>query len=98
MESFGLNWAEAMAAGIPIVASNVGSIPEYIKDNERGLLFPAGNHEALAHTVIRIFENERLAKHIAENGQQYALKNFGVDHATEKILGIYTQLLFKTSL
>jgi glycosyltransferase involved in cell wall biosynthesis len=98
MESFGLNWAEAMAAGIPVVASAIGSIPEYVKDCERGLLFPARDHEALAQCVIKLFRDSRLAKHLAENGQQYVQKQFRVERATDEILGIYNRLLDKTSL
>ncbi len=93
MESFGLNWAEAMAAGIPIVASAIGSIPEYVKDCEYGLLFPPRNNEALAHCIIKLFRDSILAKQLAENGQQYAQKQFRVERATDEILEIYRRLL-----
>lgn len=95
MESFGLNWAEAMAAGIPIVASAIGSIPEYVKDNERGFLFSAQDHEALANCVIKILKDSRFAKQLTENGQQYAQKQFRVERATEEILEIYNNLLLR---
>lgn len=95
MESFGLNWAEAMAAGIPVVASAIGSITEYIQDGKTGILFPARNHDALADAILELLSNERYALQVGRNGQIYAREHFALQRAAKEILHLYQSLLEK---
>ncbi len=95
MESFGLNWAEAMAAGIPVVASAIGSIPEYIHDNETGILFPPRDAKALAGTVVHLLSLPEQAKKIGNQGRAYAHTNFTLDRAVKELLNIYNNLVKK---
>ena len=62
-ESFGLAALEAMACGVPVVASDVGGIPEVVSDGETGLLAPVGDVPALARHVARLIgdDTERAA-------------------------------------
>ncbi len=93
MESFGLNWAQAMACGCPVIASAIGSIPEYIKSYETGLLFTPRDHEDLAQQILTLFSNPILTKKIAIQGKAYAQKHFSVERATDEILKLYQKLL-----
>ena len=60
---------EAFACGLPVVSTNAGGIP-YIIENERtGLLVGINDHEALAAAAVRLFEEQGLAKRLAENAR-----------------------------
>jgi glycosyltransferase involved in cell wall biosynthesis len=93
MESFGLNWAEAMASGSCVVASAVGSLPEYITDGENGVLFPTKDHDALAACVIRLLSNNAERKKIARTGQRFAQTHFTGERAVKEIKEIYQGVL-----
>lgn len=91
MESFGLNWAEAMASGVPVIASAIGSVPEFVKNN--GVLVPPRNEQALADAVIKILTDENFARKIARQGQKYAAHHFGISHAVDSLVKLYTYLV-----
>ncbi len=59
-ETLGLVGAEAQAAGVPLIASNLGAIPEYVRHEINGLLFPAGDADALRQRMLRILQEPRL--------------------------------------
>jgi glycosyltransferase involved in cell wall biosynthesis len=61
---------EALAAGVPCVATSVGAMPELIDDGISGLLVPPGNASALAQAVERILSDDALAKRLGEFGRQ----------------------------
>ena len=63
---------EAMAAGVPVVASNVGGIPSLIQDGVNGLLFPSGDAVALAACLRRLLSDEDLRKRMGEQGYAIA--------------------------
>lgn len=73
---------EAMAAGRPVVASDVGGIPYLVRDGETGLLFPSGDHAALADRLSRLLTDRNLADRLAQNGQQMVREQF-----TEEYVG-----------
>lgn len=92
-ETFGLNWAEAMAAGCPVVASSVGSIPELINGN--GVLIKRSDPLALAQAVIGILKNKEYSDRLSLEGQKYANNVFKVERAAEEFIKIFTKLLNK---
>ena len=61
MEAFPNSVMEAMAAGLPIVATEVGGIPELIANGRNGLLVPAGDSDALAAAIVRLLDERDLA-------------------------------------
>jgi glycosyltransferase involved in cell wall biosynthesis len=71
-EGFGLALVEAMAAGLPVIASSSGGVPEIIDDGINGLLFPPGNAVALSEKLETLIENGNLKKTIAENAVRRA--------------------------
>ncbi len=88
-ESFGMAVLEAFAAGIPVVASRIGAIPELLEDNKTGLLFEFGNATDLSEKMLSVIENPNLISKFKSNiGKIKTIE----DYATE-ILGVYNQLL-----
>lgn len=73
---------EAMQAGVPIVASDVGGIPEIIEDNVNGFLIKSNDHEALAEKILQILENPALAQKFSAASRQ-KLKEFSLQKMIE---------------
>jgi len=71
-EGFGMVAAEGMAAGLPIVASDAGSLPEVISPPAGGILVPAGNATALAHEVTRLLEEPSLRARLSGTARRSA--------------------------
>jgi len=66
-ESFGIVNLEAMALGIPIIASNIGGIPDIVKDNRNGLLFSSGNIDDLKSKILLLLKDIDLYEKIKRN-------------------------------
>jgi glycosyltransferase involved in cell wall biosynthesis len=69
-EGMGRVLVEAMAAGLPIVASRVGGIPDLVKDGENGLLVPPANASALAKAISDLLTDKKKQKRMAEAGKK----------------------------
>ncbi len=77
-EGFPYAILEAMAAGVPIVASDVGGIPEMIKNGQNGFLVKPNDHEALAEKILQILENPSLAQKFSASALQ-KVKEFSLE-------------------
>jgi len=75
-ESFGLTIIEAMSLGIPIVATNVGGIPEVIENSKAGLLSNKDDINSFAQNILSILNSNKLAEYLSKNGKIYYNKNF----------------------
>ena len=84
---------EAMLAGVPVVASAVGGIPEIVEPGVSGLLVPPGHADALGRAAARIASDPELGRRLAEAGAWRARDQFGVDRMIEGITGVYDELL-----
>ncbi len=73
-EGFGLSLIEAMASGLPCVASDTGAIPEIITDRENGLLFPKGDSDSLKEKIKILLENPAFSAKIAKKARESAKK------------------------
>lgn len=83
---------EAMGSGIPVVATAVGGIPEFITDSEHGLLAPKGDKEALAQAAQRLHSNLALRARLVEAGRSVAAQ-FTVTHMVEGVERVYRAAL-----
>ncbi len=92
-EVFGLTWAEAMACGCPVVASEIGSIPELA--GGRAILVPPRDSERLAQAVVGVLKDKEYAERLGEEGRRYVLERFGVNRAVDEVAKIYENLLSK---
>ncbi len=68
-EGFGLVFAEAMAAGLPVVACRAAAVPELVRDGETGLLVPPRTPDALAAALMRMLRDEAMRKEMGMAGR-----------------------------
>lgn len=90
-EAFGLVLLEAMAAKIPVIATNVDGIPEIIEDNVSGLLFEKANSKNLADKIEMIIKDQELAKKLVESASE-KVKEFTAKNMAQKTELIYDSL------
>lgn len=88
-EGFPYFLLEAMAAGLPIVATKVGGIPEIIADNETGLLIEARNPAALADKIILLAKNPELMMRLGEAGINRVKIELNQKNMIKKTLTLY---------
>ena len=93
-EGMGLVLLEAMQAGVPIVASAVGGIPEIIRAGKDGLLVPSGDVNGFTTAFASIFENPTLAKSLVLSGQE-RWPLFSIDSMIKETEQVYIRLLAK---
>jgi N-acetyl-alpha-D-glucosaminyl L-malate synthase BshA len=90
-ESFGLAALEAMACGVPVVASEVGGLPEVIEDGKSGFLFQLGNIDEAVEKTLKLIKDNQLYNSV----QKQALKDANEKFAMNKIVDQYEQLYIK---
>lgn len=83
---------EYLAAGLPVVATAVGGSVEIIRDGQTGLLVAPRDEQALAAAMVRLLEDERLARSLGNAGRQLA-GNFSVQRMVESTTSLYAELL-----
>jgi glycosyltransferase involved in cell wall biosynthesis len=93
MEGLGVSLLQASAAGVPIVASRVGGIPEVVRDGVNGLLVPPGDVAALAHAVGRLLREPELRRRLGEAGQAMIRAECSVEAMVTGNLAVYRELL-----
>ena len=93
MESLPTTVKEAFYLNVPVVATNVGGIPELISDNDTGLLVPPENPEKIADAVNDLLSNPKKAKKLAINGNNFVKKNMTWDVMLPKFIQFYEDLL-----
>jgi glycosyltransferase involved in cell wall biosynthesis len=92
-ESYCVAALEAQACGLPVVASNVGGLPEVVDNGVTGILIPPENPEAAAKAFARISSDSALKESMSKAAVSFVRKKFDEDNCTEKILEIYRELL-----
>lgn len=85
-EGFGLTVSEAQWKGTPVVASNIGGIPEQIVDNKTGFLVDPHDISGCAEKVITLLKDRKLAKEMGAKGKEYVKKNFLITRHLEDYL------------
>lgn len=84
---------EAMAYGVPVVASNVGAIPEAVKDEETGLLAAPGSPQELAEKIERVLTDEELRTRLIGQARQLVTEQFDVHKNTVRLGQLFAHAL-----
>jgi L-malate glycosyltransferase len=80
---------EAMAAGVPLVATAVGGVPEIATDGETALLVQPGDSRALAESMARLLENRQLGARLAAQARQLVRERYAPEARTKRLVEIY---------
>jgi len=84
---------QTLASKKPVIATNVGSIPEIIKHFETGLLIPPENPKAIAQAVITLASHPEISEKIASNGRSLIIKQYSLEKMLDEIEKVYQLLL-----
>jgi len=87
---------EAMAAGCPIIATNVGGIPMAIQHGENGSLIEPGNSDILSSEIIKLLKDNELRNRYVKKGREVFKKNFSVEVMMEKYQSLYLKEIAKS--
>lgn len=86
---------EAMAMGLPVVATEVGGVGELIQNNEEGFLVPAGDAGRLAQSMIKLIESPTLREEMGKEGRAKVVQQFSFDARVKKLEELYEKLCQK---
>lgn len=83
---------EAMSLGVPVVATNVGGIPDLVSHGENGLLFDSNDLHELADAIYTVLSDETVAERLSRNGREIAMRRFHPDAVAAEHTRIYQQI------
>lgn len=92
-EGLGTSVLDAMACGVPVVATAAGGIPEMVKDGATGILSPVGDSARLAEGIVRVLQNTVSRDTLVENARRMVYDRFTVDRMVEGNLRVYEEVL-----
>jgi glycosyltransferase involved in cell wall biosynthesis len=93
LESFGLAALEAMACEVPVIATNVGGLPEVIRSGEDGYLLEPGDVEGMARYALQLLEAPEQARAMGRQARQTTLKRFCSSLIVPRYEAFYQQVL-----
>ena len=88
-EGLPISMLEAMAAGKPVIATNVGGVPEVIDNGETGIVIESKNANKLATAIMTLLEDKKKAKELGRKGQKLIRERFSAEIMVEKLEEIY---------
>ena len=85
--------SEAMSHGLPVIASRIGGLPEFVEDGVTGLLFEPGNAAELADKIHMLWENPDLCRRLGEAGRKKANREYGAETYYQHLMSIYDKAI-----
>lgn len=85
-EGLGMVYLEALSCAVPTIGTNVGGVPEVIRDGETGLLTPPNDPTALADAIQKIGREGDLALRLSKAGRDWAVSRFNIDGSARMLL------------
>ena len=94
-EGFGLVLLEAMASGVPVIATRCGGPEGLLADGETGYLVPVADFQALTEKMFVLLHDSELSRRMGQNGRNLVLKRYSEEAAGRAFLNIYDALVEK---
>jgi glycosyltransferase involved in cell wall biosynthesis len=92
-EGIPLTVIEAMAAGLPVVSTRVGGVPEVVEDGMTGLLAPSRDDEALALAILKLAADPTLRTRLGYVGRERACSSFSESQMADRYRALYEEML-----
>jgi glycosyltransferase involved in cell wall biosynthesis len=92
-EGMPISIIEAMAAGLPVVATNVGGIPDLIENNQNGIIVEAKAPDELANALITLIKDQSLRFTYGMSGRRRAIENNDINDYVNHLLEFYHSIL-----
>lgn len=92
-ESFGLSALEALACGVPVIASDIGGIPEVVRPGETGMLRPVGDVEGMAADAIELLRDRERWARMSESAAADSRRRFSQDEVVGQYEALYREAL-----
>ncbi len=92
-ESFGLSALEAMACGVPVVATNIGGIPEVVRQDDTGFVAELGDVSRMARYCVELLTNPKKLGAFRENSRKRAVELFNIDRIVPMYEAVYTKAM-----
>lgn len=89
---------EAMSSGLPVITSDLPVLERVIKDGVNGLVIPMDDSESLAQVIIKIYENEELAKELGNAARTYIEENHRFQAWQKELTGFYQRMHYQNGL
>jgi glycosyltransferase involved in cell wall biosynthesis len=96
-EAFGNVFAEAIAAGLPVIATDIGAIPDLVRQGENGILVSPGDPSAIARAVRELGEDPARRAQIATRNRARAVSLLSWDTAADRYLALYAELMAQST-
>lgn len=93
-EGFGRVIVEGMISGIPVIATNIGAVPEIIENGKTGFLIEPKDSSKIAEYIEKLIKNHDLYIEISKNAQKESIQRFNLDKMVDGILKIYEESIF----
>lgn len=84
---------EAMACGLPVVATRIGGVTDIVKNGESGILVKPGDSKDLAQGILRLLKDDEFAAYIASNAYKTIKNSYSIDSIAPRYIELYKQLL-----
>ncbi len=93
MEGLGVSLLQGCAAGVPVVASRVGGIPEVVIHEKNGILVRAGDWRGFGEAINRLLEDSRLRDQMGTWGKAFVKGHFSIDSMVEAYIDLYNEII-----
>jgi glycosyltransferase involved in cell wall biosynthesis len=95
IENQPLSVIEAQLAGLPVLVSDAGGLPEMVNDEVTGLITPVGDTEAIYQKLLYLLENDSYRKQIGQNAQEFAMNYWDSTRAVKELTELYQTIVTK---